>query len=346
MSHDLQLARADTGARNLAIGEPWFLHDELIWAHGQPSDGDYSYPRTMGQPELLQELRLLYAGTPFGGPDKHMVVANGAKQALSAAIYALHKEGANTFWHKIPYWPSFPTLVKLQGLDWGQPARRYRTIETWPNNPSGETPVNTGTEKVRYPASSCDIWDAAYAHPVYGWSGEAPDHKIMVAGAAKMLGLSGLRVGWLVTSDKAVAEAASYYVEVATSGVSVTAQRQVAAALHFARSHPEMAEYSYAQAREQLLANAGTFNRILSHRIAAGTLAGVPYDGTGMFAWFKASEPVKFKTALDAAGVRFVSGEAFGMVEDGWYRVSMGHRHDYTVETLTALEEKLKELDT
>lgn len=346
MSHDLQLARSDTGARNLAIGEPWFLHDELIWAQGQSTDGDYSYPRTTGQPELLRELQLLYAGTPFGGPDKHVVVANGAKQALSAAIFALHREGADTFWHRVPYWPSFPTLVKLQGLDWGKPGHRYRTIETWPNNPSGEALIVTAPGRVVGMADSCDIWDAAYAHSVYGWSGEAPDHKIMVAGAAKLLGLSGLRVGWLVTSDKAVAEAASYYIEVTTSGVSVTAQRQVAAALHFARQHPEMAEYSYAQARGHMLGNAGTFNMILDHRIEPGTLAGVPYDGTGMFAWFRAKEPTKFKAALNAAGVRFVSGEAFGMTEEGWYRVSMGHRQDYTEEALTALELKLKELDS
>jgi aspartate/methionine/tyrosine aminotransferase len=324
---DMQLVRnhEDPKAFNLAVGEPFFLHEHLhVLTSASPTGGPYLYPQTRGEPELLKELDRRHHGM-------HVVVTNGAKQALCAALWAYaNVYGRDYATHAAPYWPSYPFLAGKElkhGLNPLNITGAYKgqvRIVTSPNNPNGVESTD-----------DCDIWDAAYASPVYGFTTPPAHWTVAVYSAAKMLGLSGLRVGWAVTSDSRLAAAMSKYVERFTSGVCVTSQRHVAYALKHLRIHDDHAFFD--NAREALLENGSAFMKAIGDRM--DEVHGVPVTGKGMFAWFKPNAQLadSFISACQTANVQLVGGNACGMLDEGWYRMSMGHHTSHTYRALKAL---------
>lgn len=318
----------EDGVINLSVGEPIFLQEVLNTVFTIPlnfESKDFTYPNYGGQLELIDELLLKH-------PGKHIVVTNGGKHGLLAAMYALKKvSGKTELFHPAPYWPSYPTLASLVELDFtsrqDKKSENQITVTTSPNNPDGSTSTVT-----------CDIWDAAYAHQMYGHY-DAPLAKIEVHSASKVLGLSGFRVGWLVTDDEDLANHARHYCEITTSGVSSASQHFVAKILKEFRINEETRSKFYHIARNKLLHNGMLFNEKLSS--FCEEVRGVPNGFTGMFAFFKVKDNAKFSQALKDSKVRLVSGVACGYPEDGWYRMSMGHRAEITAEALTALATKL-----
>jgi aspartate/methionine/tyrosine aminotransferase len=318
---DMQLVRShDPGSFNLAVGEPFFLQEQLSFAQAIAPEGPFLYPHTRGEPELLKELERRHHGM-------HVVVTNGAKQAISAAL-AAYAEVYGRTWahHATPYWPSYPILTAKE-LAWGMTSgasREMVSIITSPNNPDGQE-----SDK------DCDIWDAAYASPVYGFTTPPAHWTVAIYSAAKMLGLSGLRVGWAVTADARLAEAMTTYVERYSSGVCVTSQRHIAHVLRHLRMHDDHVFFDVA--RKTLLANGETFKKLMGDHVAL--YDGVPATGRGMFAWFQVREAEKesFDKALEATKVRLVTGQACGEVGNLWYRLSMGHHQHFTEQALEAL---------
>jgi aspartate/methionine/tyrosine aminotransferase len=328
VSGDMQLVRTSEGpgVANLSVGEPHFLAKHLGFAQAVAPEGPFCYPQTRGEPELLRELERRHSGM-------HVVVACGGKQALSAAFAAYAEVyGKNYVSHAVPYWPSYPFLAAAElpyGLNHNPTTALYQThpvkVITSPNNPDG-------TES----QESCDIFDAAYASPVYGFTTPPAHWTVAIYSASKMLGLSGLRVGWAVTADARLAAAMATYVERFTSGVAVTSQRHVAHVLAHLRRHDDHAFFD--AARKDLLENGETFMRLMGDRCA--DIQGVPTSGKGMFAWFRIrveANQESFARALAVAQVRMVSGEACGMTQPGWWRCSMGHHPMTTHEALEKL---------
>jgi aspartate/methionine/tyrosine aminotransferase len=326
--NDFQMARGhNDGWRNLAVGEPFFLQKHLKFIHEQTGAGAMTYPLTDGQPELLEELRNIH------GKDAHIVVANGAKHALLASFYAMSEwYGVTRVHHSTPYWPSYPTLAKLSNLGFSSAWREANIIDsikviTAPNNPDSS----------EY-SDDCDIWDAVYAHAVYGHT-VVPSHRIGIFSASKSVGMSGMRVGWAVFKDPGMAKSASMYVEITTSGVSAYSQRYVANALKFMRENKEVTADAYREARYELVQNATTFNIFLAPHCAE--VRGLPDTEKGMFAWFKVKDQVKFEAALKETKTRLVSGEACGVSEPGWYRMNCGLDKATFTEYLSDLSKEL-----
>lgn len=334
---DSYLVRGEeNGWTNLAIGEPYFLRPHLqhCFNRSLPDVKRLTYPPHGGCPELLEQLRR------WRHPGQYVVVANGAKQALLAAFYAFRTaRGCDTVHHDAPYWPSFPTLAHLSEM-YFMPHRpllgRYRGsiyVKALPNNPDG---------KVLAPHTNFDhinIVDAAYAHPVYGWT-EAKVFPTSVWSAGKLLGLSGIRVGWLATKDADLASLAADYVEKTTSGVNVEAQLCLAHTLSWMDTFPESVRAGYSAARKDLLTNGAQFMRHIAPYCKV--VDGLPLHGRGMFAWFRTKDPTSFRAALAKACVLVVPGRACGERQDGWFRMSMGHRPEVTAQALAQLGEELR----
>lgn len=330
MSADLQMARSTgEGETNLAVGEPFFLQQEL---HGYMRVAQIKYPVTYplvgGEPELLEELHRHY-------PEyKHIVVTGGAKQAIEAAFFGFKTvERRSIVSHQAPYWPSYPTLARSQGLDFNVRGPRSANIlcVTSPNNPDGAQSMD--------PAQEFDLWDAAYAQPLYGYYGIAPKHRVAVFSAAKLLGLSGLRVGWLATNDDDLANAARYFVEITTSGVAIPSQMHLTGCLKALRDPNQITVLTAAsfRARAALMANGASFTEILSDLVEE--VRGVPACGEGMFAWFLPMKPWGFQRALTDAKVKIVTGEACGG-QEGWIRMSMGHNPEITRAALIRIRDE------
>ncbi len=327
MDPDKQLIRTQDGDTiNLAIGEPIFLQNRLSFPYAGKEYQPEHYPPHQGQPELLTALRARH-------PGMHVVVANGAKQALLAAMYATreHLDLAGVV-HRAPHWPSYPTLSRLSGIDFFETAPKTWNHMTHfvssPNNPDGR----------EWQGEKCDVWDAAYAHSVYGWSGVRPDHKISVWSAAKLFGLTGERIGWAATDDEELAEKMADYIEKTTSGVNIHAQNRLTGILRMA---DWCNERNYEDAREDLRVNGQLFrDHLMKH---TGFCRGTPMGDPGMFAWFYACQPEKFKAALVRAKVALVDGRACGMKDEGWYRMSMGQTVQVTEKALSRLALELND---
>lgn len=329
--NDMEIARGTTDGDNLAIGEPYLVERELQ-LRSLPYPYPSRYPSSVGEEGLLDELRPYYAG-------RHVVVANGAKQALLAAFYAYWALGrVNAVYHEPPYWPSYPTLAKLSGLDFKSTdlVPDFKTdlhCITSPNNPDGRQI----TEE-----QACDIWDAAYASPIYNWNGVAPDATTIVTSMSKLFGLPGMRVGWLATKSAGVAHYAAQYVEITTSGVCTMAQESAAGVLRWVRDNPDHMRQRAEVASRLIQANGATFNAMLSPYCSF--TSGVPSDGNGMFAWFKLLDDFAevFPTALKRAGVTLVSGKACGVDVPGFWRMNMALDNQVTAAALARIVEALQ----
>lgn len=335
MSHDLQMARATGPGYNLAIGEPFFLQAEFLdKLEISTPPKKLLYPSVGGEPELVVAIRDYMLRTYNMSPE-HVVVTNGCKQAIAAAFYAFADvERRHVVVHGAPYWASYPTLAQSIALEFNSrgPKEALVSVVTSPNNPDGWEPYP--------PKTPYDLWDAAYAHEVYGWSGVAPIHRVSVWSAAKLFGGSGLRVGWLATDDAALAAKAAYHVEVSTSGVSTPSQMHLLGILNGIRARPEDTKRLYRLAARVLEENADSFNDLVADHCAR--IGGLPASGRGMFAWFQARDPEAFASALVRAQVKLVTGEACGVYGAGWYRMSLGHEAEYTRKALTKLDQEIR----
>ncbi len=334
---DSQLVRTtEDGWTNLAVGEPYFLrrHLDIVMPPAPKVPTWPSYPAWGGHPELVKILKQHYK-------TEHVVVCNGARQALMAAMYALKtKYYSTTVTHAIPHWPSYKSLSELSWLGFQHNINPLnpRTIRiiTSPNNPDG---------RISHSLEECDILDAVYEHPVYGWDGRSPQRLITIHSASKMFGLSGERVGWARTHDETLANLMADYIEKTCSGVNERAQLRVALMMEKI-GHKDTAE-AYKNARKDLGANGDMFWDLISPYCVNDSedhpmIKGVPLNGSGMFAFFKVNRPDQFKEALNHAKVNLVSGEACGMEESGWFRMSMGHYRDVTEQALIRLEQELE----
>lgn len=334
MSFDHQMAipkGSGSNVFNLAVGEAEFLRQRLrhlvdsdikVWPWTQTT-----YPELGGNEELLNVLKQ-------AGYGPHVVVTNGAKQALLAAFYAMQKVyGKRKVSHEPPYWPSYPTLTNLVGMEFVN-VRHPDSIHcnTSPNNPDG-----------RQLDEECHVWDAAYANPVYGWNRVTPKHLVSVWSMAKQFGASGLRVGWLCTHDQEVAEAAAYYVEITTSGVSGFAQQKAADIIQAYNSDTNLQYLTVEGGQKRLFLNASCFKDALSKYCE--DVRGVPAGEAGMFAWFKVSESdlARFENALREAKVLLVTGEACGMVKkSGWFRMNLGKELTYTATAMGRVRRRME----
>jgi len=358
MSNDLLMLRGETsGYYNLAVGEPVFLQETAFWcAPKSVMTAEPRYPPFGGDPRLIDLIR-----HHIKQAKKHVVVTMGAKQALLAAFHGYKERGFQPKSDIVldnTYWPSYPTLARLSGMrsttmsiassfiertpqernhtkEYGY--SKYMRVITSPNNPDGSESME-----------NCDVWDAAYYHWLYG-AKVVPQHTVSIWSAAKLLGLSGIRVGFLTTDDDDIAQYAREYVEKTTSGVPNDSQKRLADVLDAMATSPDRVAEDYAKARNVLLDNGKIFGETLSS--FCSEIRGVPTDGRGMFSWFK-SDAATMDRALSDSKVKVIPGNACGALwpyEIGangmaWYRMSMGNNNKYTRDACEALAASLRSI--
>jgi aspartate/methionine/tyrosine aminotransferase len=141
----------------------------------------------------------------------------------------------------------------------------------------------------------------------------------------------------LGTDDPEIARAAAYFVEITTSGVSIISQEVLATTLHSMRGVGSMEFYTERTlaARATLMANGVAFSEWIGPMCQE--VYGVPRDGSGMFAWFRADRPESMARALRDAKVKVVTGDACGQPAPGWFRMSMGHDQEITDAALARI---------
>ena len=208
-----------------------------------------SYPHSKATlPELANYIRLIHKKHKnVKITDKsHIVVTNGAVQALSAAMFYYHrKKYVDYMYAPIPYWGRFDdlasnlhiTLVNQWLMDDTKTDYQQATavkkdsgvisLITSPNNPDGQ-------DTSKLPAT---IRDACYNWSHYTDKVVKFKDEVVIFSLSKFSGHSSSRIGWAITENPEIAETMQKYIDTFTSGVSIDAQVKASRILSYMNSN-------------------------------------------------------------------------------------------------------------
>jgi aspartate aminotransferase len=222
---------------------------------------------------------------------ENVIITNGAKQSLFNIIFSLLNPQDEVI-ILAPYWVSYPEIVKMC---YGKPVivipedgtftPRFEDIEravtsytraiivNSPNNPSGVIYPPELIEKIvgfcelKGIFLICDdiyhklVFDRKVAHPAYEFTntGIEDSHVIVVNGVAKVYGMTGFRVGWVVGPRELVRVMTNVTAQT-TSGVSPVSQAAAEGALNGLQSVVEAIRLQIENNRAVLLQEMKSFS--------------------------------------------------------------------------------------
>lgn len=326
------------GFIDVSVGEPHIVRENLlkifsVMPYEIPQVSHmFEYPDPKGYKPLVQMLE-----------EKHkapVIITNGAKQALGACFYALQKMGRLNIAMSSPYWALIPPLVEMHGLNWFTPnnaqchiASEFGFLLLAPNNPDGFTlsAVELMEEAQKLKDKGIPlIHDAAYYTHVYlPQTHSLPSFgDVQVYSISKMLGLSGLRLGYVVCHNKEFYKLIQQYMEAMTVGVSIIPQIFLADLFKRMNSYPTLT-----QSFEGTSSNALAESKRIVKNIDPEILE-VPQDfenTPGMFGWFKVGPKADFEKSK----VNFIDGALFGV--PGCVRMNLAFSADKITEIVNRL---------
>ena len=333
---------------HLGIGEPKNKTpiNAILSSAARLTSGEVKYTPADGMPALKKAV-IRYTEENYDRlvAPENVLVTNGAKQSLFNIIYSLLNPQDEVI-IIAPYWVSYPEIVRMcmghpviVTPEDGTFTPRFEDIEravtsytraiivNSPNNPSGaiyppsliEHLVDFCERKGIY--LICDdiyhklIFDKKEAVPATRFTKRdlEDSHVIIVNGVAKIYGMTGFRVGWVVAPRELVRVMTNVIAQT-TSGVSPVSQAAAEGALNGLQSVVEAIRLQIQNNRDVLLQEMKSFN---GARL-------IPPDGT-FYALpdlraFNASSVELAKFLLKKALVVTVPGREFGM--EGHIRIS------------------------
>ncbi len=343
-----QLRERGEAVINLGIGEPKNKTpiNAILASAAKLTSGEVKYVPIDGTPSLKKAV-IRYTEESYDRlvAPENVIITNGAKQSLFNIIYSILNPQDEVI-VIAPYWVSYPEIIKMC---MGRPVivtpedgtftPRFEDIEravtsytraiivNSPNNPSGviyppeliEKLVELCERKGIY--LICDdiyhklTFDRNVAVPAYNFTKKdiEDSHIIVVNGVAKLYGMTGFRVGWVVGPRQLVRVMTNVTAQT-TSGVSPVSQAAAEGALNGLQSVVEALRLQIQNNRDVLLQEFKTFNgaRLIEPQ---GTFYALPdiraFNGNSV-------EVSRF--LLKKAMVVVVPGKEFGM--EGHIRIS------------------------
>jgi aspartate aminotransferase len=223
---------------------------------------NHRYTPTAGLPELREAIAVkTMRDSGYPCEAAHVVVTNGAKQAVYEAFQALLNPGDEVLL-PAPYWTTYPEAIALadgvpvpltttedtgfrvsvDALDAARTERTKALLFVSPSNPTGAIYPPAEVEAIGRWAVAHGIWvvtDEIYEHLTFGahrFSSmpvvvpELADTCVVVNGVAKTYAMTGWRVGWMIGPRDVVAAATNLQSHL-TSNVTNVAQRAALAAV-------------------------------------------------------------------------------------------------------------------
>ncbi len=334
---------------HLGIGEPKNKTpmNAILASAAKLTSGEVKYTPADGTPALKKAI-IRYTEENYDRlvSPENVIVTNGAKQSLFNILYSLLNPQDEVI-VLAPYWVSYPEIVKMC---YGKPIivtpedgmfiPNFKEIEravtgytraiivNSPNNPSGAIYPAELIEKL---VDFCErqgiylICDDIYHKLVFDRQEAAPafrftekdiedSHVIVVNGVAKVYGMTGFRVGWVVAQRQLVKVMTNVTAQM-TSGVSPVSQSAAEGALNGLQNVVEALRLQIQNNREVFLQEMKTFNgaRLIKPE---GTFYALPDLRA-----FNANSVELSKFLLKKALVVTVPGKEFGM--EGHIRLSL-----------------------
>jgi aspartate/methionine/tyrosine aminotransferase len=330
MTNDAKLQKVTLGPEwiDLSFGEPTVVTNALfknLNRAGKPFIMpsfydllDWTYQPAAGSPDLVKVLEEKYRAK--------VVVCNGAKQALAAAMFAFKNQVGNKIFYDSPFYPANPSLAQSVGLTWASISEADSLLITSPNNPDGKnlSNVNLLDFKMQKPM----IHDAAYYTPVYLPENQMdiPIGDIQVYSMSKMYGVSGLRIGYSVCHNEKYYSDMVNYVEMTTAGVSIVSQ-DIALSIELSfKENPDWYKQFVSDSR-----NAITLARKELLNLDPEVLIVEEPESHSMFAWCKIGPKLDHQSAK----VYILPGELFG--KPGYMRINIAHPPEVISEAVSRL---------
>ena len=342
---------------NLGIGEPKNKTplSAIIASAAKLTSGDVKYVAPDGLPSLKKAV-IRYTEENYDRlvAPENVIITNGAKQALFNIFYSILNPQDEVI-VLAPYWVSYKQMIMMclgvpvvitpeegsftpcfEEIERAVTSATRAIIVNSPNNPSGAVYPPELIEKI---VSLCEkkgiflICDDIYhkltfdhhkAVPAYHFTKKDVEnsHVIAVNGVAKLYGMTGFRVGWVIAPRELVRVMTNVTVQI-TSGVSPVSQAAAEGALTGVQSAVETLRLQIQNNRDVLLQEISSFNgiRLIEPQ---GTFYALP----DIRAFNQNSLEVS-KFLLKKARVVVVPGREFGM--EGHIRISFaGSVNDVT----------------
>jgi aspartate/methionine/tyrosine aminotransferase len=181
------------------------------------------YPVHNGDPELVyMTKRIIWR--QMGNTYKHVFITNGATGADVIALRAYKQQGHNFCrTRKAPYYTRFPGMIEAAGMTHWTVDHNERNLYNktillidLPSNPKG-TFDSVGFH------SGPIILDAVYMNNVYCGPALRKEHAhdVLTGSFSKLLGVNGIRLGWLATNSDQLADRISKLITAEYCGLSV-----------------------------------------------------------------------------------------------------------------------------
>jgi aspartate aminotransferase len=354
---------------HLGIGEPKNKTPltAILSSAAKLSSGDVKYVPTDGTPSLKKAI-VRYSEENYDRivAPQNIIVSDGAKQSLFNILFTLCNPQDEVI-VIAPYWVSYPEMIKMVGAipvivtpEDGSFLPRFDEIErvvgsytkaimvNSPNNPSGmvypedliSRIVDLCERKGIY--MICDdiyhklVFDGKVAVPACKYTQKDTENSkiILVNGVAKLYGMTGFRVGWVIASKKLV-EVMTNVQSQTTTCVSPVMQAAAEGALTGMQSMVESLRLSIQNNRDVLMQELHSFTDV--HCVKPqGTFYALP-DFKAYCRNSVAKNSVELcKFLLKKALVVTVPGKEFGM--ENHLRLSYAG----TVKELTEGVERMK----
>lgn len=281
----------------------------------------FDYPKHEGDPDLV-ELTKKVVKRQTGLDYRHLFLVNGATGGCVIALRAYKQMGfENCVTRKAPYYIRYPKMIEATGL-------QHIDEDYWQSNavclldlPSNPQSLMTTVADDSVPT----IIDGVYLSGVYMpvLPPYLPVHKAMVGSYSKLLGINGIRVGWLATNDDLLAERFRQLVTSEYCGLSTASTELLKHCL--VQFNWERFEQS---ARMKLDCNREELSVLEKY------LGDTPVPNAGMF-WYAPMDE-KAQKLFTKAGVTWTKGSTMG-TSDEFARLNVGQDNELIAQAVEAI---------
>lgn len=282
----------------------------------------FDYPTHEGDPNLVEITKKVVL-RQTGKEYKHLFLVNGATGGCMIAMRAYNQMGMDfCMTRQAPFYVRYPKMIESSGLKQIQETPRYPIDKTvilldLPSNPLG---VSSQIGPVGVPV----IIDGVYLSRVYApvFHG-LPPHTTMIGSYSKLLGINGIRIGWLATDDDLLAQRFGELVTSEYCGLSTASTDILKHTLEgFNWDNFE------ASARFKLDCNREEFSKLEKF------FGNTPVSNIGMFYYGPMDK--KAQEIFTKANVTWTKGSTLG-TDDGFARFNLGQSNDIIEQAVIAV---------
>ena len=282
----------------------------------------YDYPAHEGEKALISLTADVILNT-LGLTYKHIFITSGATGGCVISLRAFKQLGyTHCFTRQPPFYVRYPKMIEASGLEHTlNPLKNHSGTVAMIDLPSNPLGVMTTPSFIGLPV----ILDAVYLNQVYMNPIQVKHipHDVLIGSYSKLLGINGIRLGYMATNDDQLAAKMSELVTSEYCGLSMPSQDLLIDILPTFDWHQ-----FYPYARYKLDLNREQFQRIEKF------FQDTPVNPIGMF--YYAPTDQKCKDILVRAGVQYVPGSSMGTT-DAFGRFNLAQDNKLVEEAVRAI---------